>query len=178
MITLITGTPDSGKSALAEDLATDSGRGERYYLATMKVCDEAGIRRILKHRKLREGKGFVTIELPYAVDRALTYIKTPRDAVVLLECLSNLAGNEMHDHPQRAVFCQLGSENPEAFVRQVLGDIRTLAAGVGDLIIVTNEYEQDDAYDEDTKLYIRLCHMLNRALSALADQVIDVRKQV
>ena len=171
------GTPDSGKSALAEGLAADSGRSERYYLATMKICDAESARRMLRHRRLREGKGFVTIELPYAVDRALAYLKTPGDAVVLLECLSNLTGNEMHDNPERAVLCQPGMEDPGAFVCQVLEDIRTLAAGVGDLIIVTNEYEQDDAYDEDTKLYLRLCHMLNGALSTLADHVIDVRKQ-
>ncbi|MEI3187291.1 MAG: bifunctional adenosylcobinamide kinase/adenosylcobinamide-phosphate guanylyltransferase [Lachnospiraceae bacterium] len=62
MIHLITGGSGSGKSAFAENCVMQSGAFERFYIATMKVWGEEGRRRVEKHRKMRQGKGFVTIE--------------------------------------------------------------------------------------------------------------------
>ncbi len=176
MITLIIGTHDSGKSALAEDIALASECDQRIYLATMKVCDDEGRQRVKKHRKAREGKGFLTLELPYGISRALTQIENPGDSLVLLECVSNLVGNAMHDDPETAVLCQPGTKDEEAFMIHVIDDIRTLAAGVKDLIIVTNEYKQDESYDEETALYIELCSRVNSRLRTFADVIKDVRE--
>ena len=52
MITLIIGTPDSGKSALAEDLALANDCRNRIYLATMKVCDDESKRRVDKTNRI------------------------------------------------------------------------------------------------------------------------------
>lgn len=175
MITLIIGTPDSGKSALAEDLAKDSECKNRIYLATMKVCDDEGLRRVSRHRKAREGKGFVTLEIPYGIGSALAQIKDPADSLVLLECVSNLVGNEMHDDPETSLLCQPDTMDKEAFVSHVIADIRTLAAGVKDMIIVTNEYEADESYDDETRLYIELCNRMNSELIKIADEVKDIR---
>ncbi len=100
MLKLITGPPDSGKSLKAEKLAVQGGRKNLYYLATMKVMDEEGSDRVKKHRAQREGKGFATIEQPYDIIKALDVIKAPKESTVLLECLSNLVGNELHDNPK------------------------------------------------------------------------------
>ena len=100
MLRLITGPPDSGKSLKAEELAVQGGRKNLYYLATMKVMDEEGSDRVKKHRAQREGKGFATIEQPYDIIKALDVIKAPKESTVLLECLSNLVGNELHDNPK------------------------------------------------------------------------------
>ncbi len=178
MITLIIGTPNSGKSEYAERLAVESGCRERYYLATMTVCDEAGMERVLKHRKAREGKGFVTLEIPYAVDGALKHIVTPDDSVILLECISNLVGNEMHDDSELAVLCQPDTADPALFTDRIIEGIVRLAAGVKDIIIVTNEYDPDETYDEETALYIRLCSMVNERLRSLADRVTDLREDM
>ena len=175
MITLVIGTPDSGKSALAETLAMESKCRTRYYLATMNVCDEESRYRVNKHRKAREGKGFLTLEIPYGVDRALEVIQEPTDSVILLECISNLVGNEMHDNPERALYCRPGAADPDAFLSQLMDDVKRLAAGVEDLIIVTNAYEADTSYDEETMLYIELCNKLNHALQGIADVTKDVR---
>lgn len=193
MMILVVGTPNSGKSALAERIAMEREGTARYYLATMKVCDEGGRRRVAKHRKAREGKGFVTLEIPYGVDRALEEIKNPEEAVVLLECMSNLVGNEMHDNPARTALCHRAatasglqdptgyscSESPDAdiFIRQILGDLTCLAEGVKDLIIVTNAYEADPSYDEETMQYIALCNGLNEKLREMADVIHDVREE-
>ena len=72
MVALVIGVPDSGKSALAEDLAMKLSRdGKRIYLATMEILDDAGKKRVEKHRKLREGKGFFTIEAPVKISEAV-----------------------------------------------------------------------------------------------------------
>ena len=62
---LIVGTPDSGKSVKAEEVALDlSLDTTRIYLATMIPYGEEGVARINKHKALRAGKGFITIERP------------------------------------------------------------------------------------------------------------------
>ena len=80
MLVLVIGGSASGKSAFAEDIAEsirDRG-GNKYYLAFMKNDSEAAAKRIERHRMLRQGKGFVTLEIPCDVDTKLpeTFQKT------------------------------------------------------------------------------------------------------
>ena len=62
MMTVITGGSGSGKSAYAEDyigqIAAKSDHCNKYYIATMKVYDAEGQKKIDRHRQLRQGKGF------------------------------------------------------------------------------------------------------------------------
>ena len=60
-VTLVIGAAASGKSAYAESLCLGHD-GPRVYLATMEPFGEEGARRIARHRALREGKGFSTLE--------------------------------------------------------------------------------------------------------------------
>ena len=167
MITLIIGTVSSGKSALAEDLAQESG-GTLYYLATMKVCDEEGRKRVLRHRKAREGKGFHSIERQLRIADAITDFKRPGEATVLLECIANLVANEMHDNPER---------NRETLAEEIAGEVVLLAAAVRHLIVVTNEYEPDgEGYDDSTREYVSELAGVNALLVKKADRIIDVRK--
>ena len=62
MITLVLGGSGSGKSAYAEHLL--DGKTNKYYIATMQVYDAEGEKKVARHRRLRAGKGFVTIEQP------------------------------------------------------------------------------------------------------------------
>ena len=101
MILLVVGTSNSGKSSLAEEIAVKTGDPVRIYLATMKVCNDEGIKRVERHRKQRKGKGFVTIESAYNVTDALTGLEKPMDTTVLLECVSNLVANELYENPER-----------------------------------------------------------------------------
>ena len=99
MITLITG--GSGKSAYAEKyichVSNENGYKEKYYIATMQVFDDEGQRKIDRHRRLRAGKGFITIEQPRDIKKAVeklqseNCLKNGRSA--LLECMSNLVAN-------------------------------------------------------------------------------------
>lgn len=75
MITLITGGSGSGKSAYAEKyichVSNEKGYKEKYYIATMQVFDDEGQRKIDRHRRLRAGKGFITIEQHRDIKRQL-----------------------------------------------------------------------------------------------------------
>lgn len=73
MITLVTGGNGSGKSAYAESLLY-SCEGIRYYIATMQIYDAEGEKKVERHRKLRAGKGFLTIESPMNVGKSSLYV--------------------------------------------------------------------------------------------------------
>ena len=67
MIVTVTGGSGSGKSEFAENLMTEllnktSENNKLFYIATMKPYGEEAAKRIQRHQKLREGKGFKTIE--------------------------------------------------------------------------------------------------------------------
>ena len=176
MIALVIGTPDSGKSAFAEELALRTGDEVLYYLATMKVIDAAGTARVKKHRQQREGKGFVTIERCCDLPGLVGKMQDLSKAAVLLECVSNLVGNEMYDVLERARLCGQGAKFQEQFADEVFRDIQILGSRARDLILVTNEYEEDGmGYDEETRLYVRLLGLVNARLAAYADRIYDLR---
>lgn len=175
MITLVCGTSNSGKSDKAEALLSAAQAGHKYYIATMKVFDEAGEERVKKHRRKREGKGFITMEIPYHVDGALKDIEKPEDSAVLLECVSNLAGNEMYDDPERALPHGASENEIEALADAVLEDIKILVKRTGEVIVVANIFpEDDDSYDDETKVYVRLNNLLTSKIRQMADRVVDV----
>ena len=88
MMILLTGGSACGKSAYAEELCCRSPL-PRYYLAAMKPYGREGGRKIKRHRALRAGKGFETIE------RYTDYenLRLPRRGAALLECIANLTAN-------------------------------------------------------------------------------------
>ena len=182
MTVLVLGEPDSGKSRYAEDVALTMCQGiggELYYIATMNVVDEESEARVRKHRQMRDGKGFVTLEIPYRVDRALEYIPSPERAVVLLECISNLTGNEMYDNADRSYDHCAGSGDRwlSDTADAIVADIRMLSGAVRDLVIVANRFEPDaKGYDDMTRLYVELNNTVNERLSEFADRVAGVEE--
>lgn len=180
MITLVLGGSGSGKSAYAEHLL--DGKTNKYYIATMQVYDAEGEKKVARHRKLRAGKGFVTIEqqrdigevdFSEGVQQAAetpdgagqNVVETPRCA--LLECMSNLVANEMFSGEEMIP--------EEEVVRQILQGIKTLAANVDELVIVSNNvFEDGISYDATIQAYIRALGRINTGVAALADTVTEV----
>ena len=173
MITLITGGSGSGKSAYAEKyicrVSNENGYKEKYYIATMQVFDDEGQRKIDRHRRLRAGKGFITIEQPRDIKKAVeklqseNYLKTGRSA--LLECMSNLVANEM--------FQEEGAH--ENTVEAVLKGVRHIREQAGNLVIVTNEIFSEAAdYQGETELYQEYLGQINQKIAEIADQVVEV----
>ena len=199
MITLINGGSGSGKSAYAEKYichtSKEKGCKEKYYIATMQVFDDEGQRKIDRHRRLRAGKGFITIEQPRDIQDAVSKLqsesrlKTGR--LALLECMSNLVANEMFP-PVAASDIQAAEAEKETLddlenmkdyentgisrvSKKVLKDVSILSENVAELVIVTNNvFEDGVCYDESTMNYIKAMGIVNRGLAAMAESVVEV----
>ena len=105
MLIIVTGGSASGKSEYAENLVPNAG--SRVYLATMEPFGTEAEARIARHRKLREGKGFETIECPVNIGDCF---EACRGRHVLLEDLPNLVANEMfssHAHSTAGIAAQI-----------------------------------------------------------------------
>ena len=161
MMTVVTGGSGSGKSAFAEDKIVSFGPAKRIYIATMHPYDEESHKRVARHRKMRAGKGFETVEC-YT---GLKNLDFPENAVVLLECMSNLAANEQFEE---------GGSDQEILTRMKRG-IRSLQKQAETLIIVTNEVFSDGvSYEPETVRYLRLMGEINAFLAREADWVTEV----
>ena len=157
MFAMIIGGSASGKSALAERWAASLPL-PRIYLAAMQVLDEESRARVERHRAMRAGKGFETIEAP----TALWNTDLPAGATVLLEDLSNLLANEMFS-PEGG-----GSE-------AALRGVQSLLARCENLILVTNEvFSGGTDYAGETEDWLAELAWLNRTLAAEADTVAEV----
>lgn len=160
MMTLISGGSGSGKSAFAEACVLQACAKNRIYLATMEVWGEEDRQRVRRHRKMRENKGFLTMERT----RELDGVAIPQDSVVLLEDLSNLTANE----------CFGGAGFDGAFQR-VMAGIGHINENAADVVIVTNELFSDGiTYPPETERYLELLGKLNRELAVQADRVYEV----
>lgn len=198
MMTVITGGSGSGKSAYAEDyigqIAVKSDHCNKYYIATMKVYDTEGQKKIDRHRRLRQGKGFITIEQPTDIEAIMEeinavefsttvtndrvdYINPKQQNVIyqnaaLLECMSNLVANEM--------FTNDGNGNSkivpaDIVCKKITNGIRAIKDTLDDLVIVTNNvFEDGIEYDDTTMEYIRAMGIVNQRIAAMADHVIEV----
>ena len=165
MIIIITGGSGSGKSAYAEERALMYKELPLYYLATMRIYDKEGEEKVQRHRKLREGNGFITIEQPINIEKATENIE--KDAVILLECMSNLIANEMFKEQQITESKQV--------VRDVMQGIHILSEKARVLIIVTNNIFEDGIhYDDTTKQYMKTLGLVNKKIVSIAEEVIEV----
>lgn len=162
MLYLILGTPDSGKSKLAEDLICGSEYFRKYYVATMIPFGNEGDARVRKHRKMREGKGFITLEVPYDIDGILPQIDNPKESAVLLECVSNLAANELFER----------KTDSEELVDVIAKQILQIKENVRDIYVVSNDFsKQMMDYDDETRNYIGVTTKVNERLMSIADRV-------
>lgn len=188
---LITGGSGSGKSAYGEKRILEAGEMTRYYIATMEVFGEEGKKKVERHKKLRRGKGFITIESPKDVGRAKvleTICSGNSDnqngsadqkkkgnikRAVLLECVSNLTANEMFGS-------SFGAElepgrRTEALAKKICADIAKIDEAADFFAVITNEVGSDgEMYEKETLEYIRLLGLVNCWLAKMASEVVEV----
>lgn len=165
MMILVTGASASGKSAFAEKRLMDMGEKKRIYAACMIAWDEECKERIRRHRAMRKGKKFETRECPMALEN----LKIPEKSAVLLECMSNLAANELYRKDMGAGM-DISVRGPKAAER-ILGGLYKIRSEAEDLVVVTNEVFSDmDLYDRETREYRRLLGKLNQELFRMADE--------
>lgn len=158
MTTLITGGSKCGKSRLAEKLL-DRYTENKFYIATMQPYGEEAFAAIERHRKIRAGKGFETVERYTGLDGLIL----PEGCCVLLECIANLCANEM--------FGGDGINDPTERIMRGIENIRRQA---GEFVIVTNNVGSDGIdYTPETNKYIEVMGRLNARIAALADNVTE-----
>ena len=183
MITLVTGGSGSGKSEYAEGLILDSSCSRRFYVATMIAYGKEGRDKVERHRMLRQGKGFITIEKPRDVGRVMfeeheagSGASSRADRALLLECVSNLAANEMFKEGTGKTEAGEQQGGPiQRLSHKIAEDIISLAGQVQDMVIVTNEVDRDGiCYEPETMEYVRLMGCLNQKLASAADRVVEV----
>lgn len=161
MMILLTGGSGCGKSHFAEQLCIKLQQ-PRYYIAAMRPYGAGGAKKVARHRQMRAGKGFETIER-YTDLSALTLPQLGGTA--LLECVCNLTANEMFD--------ENGAVSDP--VSRVLGGIRALRAQCGTLIVVTNDVGSDCGdYAETTLSYVAALGKINALLAREADVVCEL----
>lgn len=160
MLSLVLGGARSGKSALAERLAHESGR-EVVYVATAQALDGEMADRIAHHRARRPA-GWVLVEEPLAL-AAVLHQHARADRFLLVDCLtlwlSNLLGIDEGAH--------------FALQRNVLLD------GVcdlpGDIVFVSNEVGLGiTPLGELTRRFVDEAGRLHQALAQRCDRVVFV----
>lgn len=159
MLTLVTGGAACGKSEYAEGLFAEVP-GKLCYVATMHPSrDRETMERIKRHRKLREGKRFVTVEW----ERDMGNLPVADADGILVECMSNLLANEMYNG---------AGENAVSYI---LEGIDRLREKCNNIVLVTLEAGMDGmVYDAFTNDYIANMGRLNAELAERADRVVEV----
>lgn len=156
MIRLITGGARSGKSTLAERLATESG-SEVVYIATAEACDGEMSERVALHRERRPSH-WQTVEQPLALVETIQ-AQQKDGRCLLVDCLTlwvtNLLLAERDIEAEREALCA------------------ALTAARGEIILVTNETGMGVVpMGALSRRFVDEAGWLNQAVAALADQVV------
>ena len=182
---LITGGSACGKSQYGESAACKLGEqnknGRLYYAAAMYPYDDESRDRIRRHQRMRDGKGFETIECHTDIGRLKDII--PAGSTVLIECMSNLLANELY-LKQGALndivtAGDLREENSgmiwERIDKCITDPVIRLSEHAGSCIVITNDVFSDgNVYPSETEEYIRLLGYVNQKLSDSAERVVRV----
>ena len=167
MLELVTGGSGSGKSAYAESRICEWNRQDPkplFYIATMYPYGEETEKKIERHRMLRKGKGFETLEW-YTGLRQHLQAGSLQGTDVLLECMSNLVANEMY--MESGAGCHAD--------QAILEGIQELNRQCANVVIVTNEVFSESVPDSpEMKEYKRILGKINREIAIIADQVTEV----
>ena len=167
MFIFISGSSGSGKSLYAEqrliELSDLNLNSERIYLATSRIYDDEMKSRVLRHKIMRSGKNFITIEKSCN----LSEININRNWCILLEDLASWTANEMFQDSE--------VKNSEFVSMKVYRELVNILERSGNLVLVSCEIFSDCIkYDELTENYIKTLAGLHVKLAALANEVIEV----
>jgi len=160
MRSLILGGARSGKSALAERIASESA-GEVVYIATAQARDAEMAERIAHHRARRPSQ-WLSVEEPFALAETLRS-RAREDRCVLVDCLTLWLSN------------MLGDGDLQCFERERAALLETLPALPGEIVLVSNEVGLGIVpLGELTRRYVDEAGRLHQALAAQCERVIFV----
>ncbi len=170
---LIFGGARSGKSALAERLAAQSGK-EVVYIATARggQGDDEMALRIAQHRRQRPAV-WRTVEEPLDLAAMLTRHCAP-ERLVLIDCLTLWLSNLMFS--ERADFPDVGAITlPAQFHQRRAAFLDALARATGDVVLVSNEVGMGIVpYGAISRSFTDEAGQLNQAVAALCERAVLV----
>ena len=159
MLILITGGVKSGKSRRALEIAKSEWTFPISFIATAEAMDEEMSCRIEKHRQERNDMadgGFITIEEPLELDKAIT----AAGSRVLVDCIPMWVNNLLHYQREKEFDCIL---------ERIL---ETFLQNVKDGVVVTNETGMGNIpFEEYTRRYNLLLAEANRRIAMAADRL-------
>jgi adenosylcobinamide kinase/adenosylcobinamide-phosphate guanylyltransferase len=160
MRTLILGGARSGKSALAERLAGDSGR-EVVYIATAQAGDAEMAARIAHHRARRPQQWLCVEEPMHLADVLREHARDER--CILVDCLTLWLSN------------LLGDVDMQGFERERDRLLKVLPELPGDVLLVSNEVGLGIVpMGELTRRFVDEAGRLHQAIAALSERVVFV----
>lgn len=164
-IILVTGGARSGKSSYALELA-ESLAERKLFVATCPDLDSEMTDRVNRHKKEREGRGWVTIESQ--IDLASVFTTQARDYdVVLVDCITLWVNNILYVHEQKsaAIDDSTIAELCAAWLKQA-------SHLDGTVIVVTNEVGLGVVPDNAlARKYRDLVGTCNQLIGKRADEV-------
>ncbi|WP_417596544.1 bifunctional adenosylcobinamide kinase/adenosylcobinamide-phosphate guanylyltransferase [Oceanospirillum sp.] len=162
MISFILGGARSGKSGLAEKMASESGLPV-HYLATAQVWDDEMAGRV-KHHKSRRPTEWPTTEEPLDIIPVIKALVCDQKTCVLLDCLTLWMTNLLLLDDDQAL-----AERQQAF-------LDFLCQGVdGHLILVSNEVGQGIVpTNKLARRFVDESGRLHQRIAEIADEVIFV----
>lgn len=177
MFHLVTGGSGSGKSSFAEAeicrIQEQTGAKHLYYIATMYPYGHETEEKIKRHRSMRAGKGFQTIECYKKLSKLLHSQwfwedKQQEGICVLLECMSNLTANELYletvTQREKDTLCQRVGEE--------IGQLSKCCRG---MVVVTNEVFSDgEKYTPEMEEYRKILGEINQKMAETADAVSEI----
>ena len=163
MLLFVFGGSGSGKSEYAEKRISEAGEMPRYYVATMEPFGKEGKKRIERHRKLRSGKGFTTVECATHLEG----LRLPEKGAVLLEDISNLLANEIWSENGRGWSQDLSED--------ICRSIERLADGQQLTVVVGNDIHRDgEPQTPEMEQYASLLAECQTRFAKVADEVVEV----
>ena len=160
MHSLILGGARSGKSALAERLASESGL-EVVYIATAQAFDGEMEARIAHHRASRPAH-WGCVEEPLALVQVLAEQAAP-GRCLLVDCLTLWLSN------------LLGDPDPQRFARERQALLDVLPTLPGQVLLVSNEVGQGVVpMGELSRRFVDEAGRLHQALAAQCERVVLV----
>lgn len=170
--TLVFGGARSGKSALAERLARESGK-EVVYMATSQAGDEEMAARIAHHRE-RRPREWQTVEEATALAATLRRLCAP-GRIVLVDCLtlwlSNLLFSSRQDYPEVGAIAP-----PPLFSRERAELLAWLdQPSPGEVVFVSNEVGMGIVpVGAVSRTFVDEAGRLNQDVAARCDRVLFV----
>ena len=157
-LTLVIGGAASGKSAQAEALVRGAG-GDRVYIATAQAFDDEMRAKIARHRDMRAGDGWRTVEAPFDAVAAVAALREGEAA--LFDCATFWLSNLM-----------LAERDWRAEAERL---VAALGAARAPVVMVTNETGQGIVPDNALARAFRQAQgELNQRLAAEARLVMAV----